>query len=97
MFRTTLTTQDTKRIDIRHLRVRAPDYIKHTNGYTFDLPNQFEALITYGSHLNSVLEPPMINETIDIRASDIKWPLELEQDIFQVDDPAWGLKEDNWR
>ena len=57
---------------------------------------RFHALIKQGTN---IVNPSnvMINETIDFRAVDVSWPLELEHKIYQVDDPAWGLKNEFWR
>ena len=77
----------------KHLRIRTPSYID----YNWEMPRQFEALIRYGDRLNVADKPAMINEVIYFRDVDISWPLELEQDIYQVDDTAWGLKEKLWR
>lgn len=77
----------------KHLRVRAPSYVN----WVWELPNRFHALIKHGTNLVNPSKVPMINETIDFRAVDVSWPLELEHKIYQVDDPAWGLKDQFWR
>ena len=77
----------------KHLRERAPPYID----WIWELPDRFQAVIKHGTNIVNPSEPIMINETIDFRAEDVEWPLELEHKIYQVDDPAWGLKDEFWR
>lgn len=77
----------------KHLRVRSPSY----SDCEFELPHRFQALIKYGTNLVNPAKIPMLNDYIEFREVDISWPLELEQEIYQVDDPAWGLKNENWR
>lgn len=77
----------------KHLRVRAPSYID----WVWELPNRFHVVIKHGTNLVNPSKPVTINETIDFRTVEVFWPLELEHKIYQVDDPAWGLKNQFWR
>jgi hypothetical protein len=75
-----------------HLRDKAPGIYAHK----WDLHDQFEAVIKFGTQLN---DPNKLSfdELMDEPVELVQWPLEVKQSIWQVDDPAWGLREGSWR